>query len=95
MKKLSFWLVREKTGEKPGKAQMNMTSEHSLTGNRIRFDPGSDYNNVLAKHKTYFDRKWKENKPSKSDILKDYEIFQTLGIGAFGTVVSSIKRIIP
>lgn len=68
---------------------MNMTSEHLLSGYKIRFDPGADYNNVLAKHKTYFEKKWKDNKPSRSDILKDYEIFQTLGVGAFGTVVSS------
>lgn len=57
-----------------------------------KFSPNADYKTVLNRLKTDFDKKWKENKPSTTDQLKDYEDIRVLGSGAFGVVVSfSIK----
>lgn len=53
-----------------------------------KFAPNADYNMVLNRLKTDFDRKWKDTKPSTADQLKDYEDIKVLGSGAFGVVVS-------
>lgn len=54
----------------------------------LKFSSTSDYKSVLNRMKNEFEKKWKENKSSNDEKLKDYEDIRVLGSGAFGVVVS-------